>query len=178
MRFTPSSGIPNVAEISDTSRPSLTSRVKVSQRVTSSIQPRDILDQRGLDGVGVVAVGKDRARHRVYVDTVRPPFFRDDAGGAEATRARDDLIGVGRAIRTHQHRHDNAALAHRRQYIGHVGGLLGIAHIGLADRQLAKLDKLEFHGHHLAEGAGPSLLAGLADRLTSGGKRPPASSVC
>src|SRR3546814_5950819 len=30
----------------------------------------------------------------------------------------------------------------------------------------------------LFEGAGPSLLAGLADRLTVGGKRPPASSVC
>src|SRR3546814_3989043 len=37
---------------------------------------------------------------------------------------------------------------------------------------------LEFHNTHLFEGAGPSLLAGLADRLPVGGKRPPASSVC
>src|SRR3546814_9683304 len=97
------------------------------------------------------------------------------AGGGEAPRDRDDLESFGGASGADENRHDDAALAHGRQYVGHVGGLPGIAHIGLADGQLAKFDELEFHNTHLFEGAGPSLLAGLADRLTVGGKRPPAS---
>ncbi|WP_419827431.1 hypothetical protein [Sphingomonas sp.] len=34
--------------------------------------------------------------------------------------------------------------AHGRQDVGHVGGLFAVAHIGLADGQLAKLDELQF----------------------------------
>src|SRR3546814_20760240 len=80
-------------------------------------------------------------------------FVGNDAGGGEAPRARDDLESFGGAIGADENRHDDAALAHGRQYVGHVGGLPGIAHIGLADGQLAKFDELEFHNTHLFEGA-------------------------
>src|SRR3546814_11108423 len=91
------------------------------------VQARDILDQRGLDGVGVVARGKDGTGHRVDVLPCGATYVGNDAVGGEAQRARDDLESSGGALGAAETRHDAAALATGRQYVGHVGGLPCIA---------------------------------------------------
>src|SRR3546814_9491171 len=40
----------------------------------------------------------------------------------------------------------DAALADGRQDVGHIGGLLAVAHVRLADRQLVLIDENECHG--------------------------------
>ena len=126
------------------------------------VEPRHVLDHRRLDGVGVVAILKDGAGQRFGVTL----FLRDDLGGGEAPRARDDLEGVGAAIGPDNQRHENATLAHGGKDVGDVRRLLGIAHIGLADGQLAKVDKVEFHAFHSFGSAGPWFLCGSGGPAT------------
>src|SRR3546814_2458231 len=72
----------------------------------------------------------------------------------EAARSGDDLeclratsLDIARdRPRPHQERHEHAARADRGENVGHVRGLAAIAHIGLADRELAKFDICELHG--------------------------------
>ena len=109
-------------------------------------EARDILDQRGFDGSGIVACLNDRARQHI-VDRLarRTAFGGNEAGGMVAPRARDDLIGVRAAIGADDQRLQNAALADGRQDVRDVGDFLAEPHIGFADRQLVEGDKIEFH---------------------------------
>ena len=117
------------------------------------IEAGDIFDQRGFDGIGIVAVIEDRTGQQGYFRTGRFAFCRDDFGGMEAPRAADDFE---RAVRTsfdtlrtgigsHDQRLDDPALADGRQDIGHIGCLFRIAHVGFADTELVQRDKIEFH---------------------------------
>src|SRR3546814_11025783 len=76
----------------------------------------------------------------------RPPrSTRTDTLFPYTTLFRSDFIGIGTAIRAHDQRHKNAARTNGRKNVRHVRRFLRVAHIGFADRQLAKVDKLEFH---------------------------------
>src|SRR3546814_1063036 len=67
-------------------------------------------------------------------------------GTSDLPLTRDDLITIGRTSRADDQRHEDAARADGRKNVGHVGHLFRVAQIGLADRQLAKVDKRESHG--------------------------------
>ena len=94
----------------------------------------------------------------------------DDAAALEASLienvARRDIV-------PHDQRHQHPARADGRQDVAYVGRLLGVAHIGLADRQLAKVDKVEFHCIHLSSWKVPVRrdFAIWADRLGLAAKR-------
>src|SRR3546814_3663240 len=78
----------------------------------------------------------------------------------KATRSGDDLeclraasLDIARdRSRPDQERHEHAARADRGENVGHVRGLAAIAHIGLADTELAKFDICELHGWALLLG--------------------------
>src|SRR3546814_5503566 len=60
------------------------------------VQARDILDQRGLDGVGVVARGKDGTGHRVDVLPFGATFVGNDAGGGRSEEHTSELQSLMR----------------------------------------------------------------------------------
>src|SRR3546814_2342832 len=91
----------------------------------------------------IIALFENGARQRLARAAA---FVGNRLGGGETTRARDDFERVWATIEANDQRHENAARADGRQQIGHVGRFFGVAHIGLADRKLAKVDKVEFHG--------------------------------
>src|SRR3546814_11263898 len=69
--------------------------------------------------------------------------------------------------------------ADRGENVGHVRGLAAIAHIGLADRELAKFDICELHGWALLLGVNrlhPSILGRVADAAGIARKRVRAGS--
>jgi hypothetical protein len=71
----------------------------------------------------------------------RAVLVGDDFGGGEPPVSRDDLEAVWRTIRSDQEGLEDTTLANARQDIGHVGALLGKAHVGLADREVAQRHK-------------------------------------
>src|SRR3546814_10316368 len=93
-------------------------------------------------------------------------FVGDNLGSGETPRTRDDFIGIGTAIRAHDQRHKNAARTNGRKNVRHVRRFLRVAHIGFADRQLAKVDKLEFHWS-APMSAGPLFFPGWRTGLRS-----------
>src|SRR3546814_3543272 len=107
-----------------------------------------MLDQRRVDGGGIVGYGEDAAGQRVGLARL----LRDDPRVMEAPRTRDDLIMPVLALWTHQQRLDDAALAHAWQHIGHVRCLFSVAHVGPADGTLVLVDENECHGTTLCEG--------------------------
>ena len=54
------------------------------------------------------------------------------------------------AVRPDDQGNENTARTDGRQNVHHIGRLLGLAHVGLADRRLANVDKVEFHCLHLS----------------------------
>src|SRR3546814_1934071 len=63
-------------------------------------EPRDILDQRCLDGGGIVAMLENGAGQGI-ARTIAA-FVGDNLGSGETPRTRDDFIGIGTAIRAHR----------------------------------------------------------------------------
>jgi hypothetical protein len=66
----------------------------------------------------------------------------------DAPASRDQLEAVVGSAGPHDDGNEDAALAHGRQDIRHVGGLAPVAHVDLAVVDLAEVDKVEFHGSH------------------------------
>src|SRR3546814_3132709 len=64
------------------------------------VEPRHVLDQRGFDGIGIVARFEDRAWQWSVVDALG----QSDAIGGPATRPCDDLERAGSAIGAHDQR--------------------------------------------------------------------------
>src|SRR3546814_6518005 len=71
------------------------------------VEPRHVLDQRGFDGIGIVARFEDRAWQWSVVDALG----QSDAIGGPATRPCDDLERAGSAIGAHDQRLEDAARA-------------------------------------------------------------------
>src|SRR3546814_2747044 len=81
-------------------------------------EPRDILDQRCLDGGGIVAMLENGAGQGI-ARTIAA-FVGDNLGSGETPRTRDDFIGIGTAIRAHDQRHKNAARTNGRRSEEHT----------------------------------------------------------
>lgn len=113
------------------------------------VEPGHVLDHRGLDGGGIVAILHDGAgqEQRLGIDIARrPPFVGDDAAGMEAAASSDDAEAAFGNGGTDQQRLDDAARADGRQDVGHVRGLAAEAHVGLVDIEQVERDMVEFHG--------------------------------
>ena len=88
---------------------------------------------------GIVAVLHENARQRAVVD----PFGQGDFGGVASARSGDDAERFRLALkdaRANEKRLNDAALPDARQNVRYVRVLLGVAHVRLADEQLANLD--------------------------------------
>lgn len=109
------------------------------------IEPRDIHNQRGLDRIHIVMVIEDRAGHEVHFPPLGAALLGNNQRGGETPRARDHLISAVGAIHQDKDRQDDTAITDGPEKIGQDGCLLGTLRIGLADRQLAKIEKLEFN---------------------------------
>ena len=135
-------GEAEVAAMSSRSRPSFTSRVKVSHWVTSSASSRarfSIID------ASMAAASSASARMRQGSGSASPVSCAT-MRGMESTRARDDLEMPRGAIWPNEERLDDPALAHGRQDIAHIGSLATISHVHPAHAKVVLIDKNECHG--------------------------------
>lgn len=104
------------------------------------VEPRHVLDQRGLDGGGIVAGLEDRAGEEEGLGILAVgvgALGRDDFPGAEAPGACENAEPVFVAGPDDQGLED-AALAHARQDVGDVRRALGKAHVRLVDIELVE----------------------------------------
>ena len=101
----------------------------------------DIFNERGFERCGIVARRHDGTGQRI----ADPGFFRHDERGMVAPLARDDLIGFGRPVLTHDERHQHPARPDGRQDIGEVRRFPHAPHIGGRDGKIGNIDMLEFH---------------------------------
>ena len=84
MRLTASSGRPKVAAISSGVRPSLDQPGEgLPPGHLVGVEPRDILDQRRLDGGGIVAVFEDRAGQRLGLAAFVAALLGDDSAAVK-----------------------------------------------------------------------------------------------
>src|SRR3546814_15191427 len=105
------------------------------------VEPRHVLDQRGFDGIGIVARFEDRAWQWSVVDALG----QSDAIGGPATRPCDDLERAGSAIGAHSQRLEEAARAPGRQYTGHVARPSPGTHCGFSEREHFLLANIEVY---------------------------------
>ena len=86
--------------------------------------------------------------------------------------ARLPLDRIRGRIGAHDQRDEHAARANGREDVRHVRRFFTMAHIGLADDKLAKINELQLHGQYLSKVPVRCCFASAADRLSgSGGTR-------
>lgn len=103
------------------------------------IAARDILQQRGFDGVCIVALFHDGAGRRGHL----AQFLLDLLQREPAPPSGHDAIFA--VLFAHQQGLAHPLGADAGEDVGDIGRRIAIAHVGLADFQLAELDVLKFH---------------------------------
>ena len=103
------------------------------------IEPGHVLDDRGLDGGGVVA----RRQHAAGQGFDLASLLFDRPGREVAPPAGDDLVAL--AVGADEERHQNAARPDQRQDVRDIGLGLAVPHVEGRRIELADGDMEQFH---------------------------------
>lgn len=105
------------------------------------LHPREILEHRRFERIGIVALVENGARDRFH----RPAFARDGAHGGKAPTPCDDLVMAFRTIGANEQRNEHPARTDARHKVCDVGDFPLPAHVSGRDGQIAHIDKIELH---------------------------------